>query len=265
MDAVPNGSRQIRSVVKAIHILECLSEARRPLSLDELARRTGYPKSTLHGLLCTMVPSAVVEQSPDDGKYRLGIRLFEFGCVFSSTRSVVTASRGIMQHIAFQTDESICLSTLDRNHVMVLDQSESSSAYHVASEPGARLPLHCTSQGKVFLAYQGSSFLNRALDNGLQAYTTHTICDRNALKQDLEQTRKQGFAIENGEFRVGLRSVAAPIFDSDGEVRYALAIIGMFRRVQSEEFEQATALVIEGAGKISSILGYRRNPLCMSF
>ena len=88
----------------------------------------------------------------------------------------------------------------------------------------------------------------------LQEYTNHTITTLPALQKEFEQIRRQGYAIENGEYKKGLRSVAAPIFDHDGKVRYAIGIIGMFRQIESEQFVRAISVVKETADKISSSL-----------
>ena len=88
----------------------------------------------------------------------------------------------------------------------------------------------------------------------LLAYTDHTITTPEALQKELEDIRNRGYAIENGEYKVGLRSVAAPVFDEDGQVRYAIGIIGMFRQIESEQFSRAVAVVRETAEKISRAL-----------
>ena len=90
------------------------------------------------------------------------------------------------------------------------------------------------------------------------AYTPHTITRREQLEAELERVQQQGFAVEDGEYRVGLRSVAAPIFSVEGQVRWAIGIVGMFRRVSSEEFQQARELVCRAAERISYDMGYRK-------
>ena len=86
---------RVQSVCKAMDLLSCLAEARTPLTLGELSRRTGMPKATVHGLLSALRSSAVVEQSDEDGRYRLGIRLFEYGCAVSRGWNVLEAAAEI--------------------------------------------------------------------------------------------------------------------------------------------------------------------------
>ena len=241
-----------------MELLRCLAEAGGALSLGELSRRTGIPKATAHGLLAAMRPSAVVEQSAEDGKYRLGIRLFEYGCAVSRGWNVLEAAAGPMRRVAEETGETVSLAALDHGDVLILDSAEANNNFRVVSEKGTRLPLHCTSQGKLLLAYLPAAE-RRALLRGCDfaAYTPHGHTSAQSLEEELLRIPGQGYAVENGEFRIGLRSVSVPVFGVDGAVAYAVSVVGMFRRVNSPELERATGLLREAARRISFDLGYR--------
>lgn len=249
---------RVQSVCKAMDLLACLAQAGAPLTLGELSSRTGMPRATVHGLLAAMRPSAVVEQSPADGRYRLGIRLFEYGCAVSRGWNVLEAAAGPMGHVAEETGETVSLSALDRGDVLILDRADAHSNFRVVSERGSRLPLHCTSQGKLLLAYQPPARQRQLLrECSFAAYTPHSHTDPAALEAELAEIRRRGYALENGELRIGLRSVAAPVFGVDGAAAYAVCVVGMFRRVNSPELERATELLLEAARQISFDLGYR--------
>ena len=251
--------RHVQSVVKALALLDCLARQRRPMTLGELSQAADLPKATVHGLLSSLRLGGAVEQSGADGKYQLGVRLFEYGCAVSASWDVVGFSREQMNHLALQTGCSVILSSLQGQEAMVLETAEATGAFRIVSEKGSRVPLHCTSQGKLLLAYLPSGEQRRllgALD--FTAYTPHTITQQQRLEDELERIRQQGCAVEDGEYRVGLRSVAAPIFSVEGQVRWDIGIVGMFRRVSSEEFQQARELVCRAAERISYDMGYRR-------
>lgn len=89
-----------------------------------------------------------------------------------------------------------------------------------------------------------------------QQYTPHTITDQARLVHQLQEIRSRGYAIEDGEYKVGLRSVSAPVFDSTGNLRYAMTTIGFFRRVASEDFAKATEATVKQARMLSAALGY---------
>ena len=254
---------RVQSVCKAMDLLSCLAEARTPLTLGELSRRTGMPKATVHGLLSALRSSAVVEQSDEDGRYRLGIRLFEYGCAVSRGWNVLEAAAEPLRHVAEETGETASIATLDRGDVLILDSADARSNFRVVSEKGSRLPVHCTSQGKLLLAYMPSAQRRTLLRNcDFAAYTPHSHTDLASLEGEMEQILRQGYAIENGELRIGLRSVAAPVFNVEGQAIYAICVVGMFRRVNSPELERATKLLLSAAERISFDLGYRsrQNP-----
>ncbi len=244
----------IQSVAKAMRLLDILAASSVPLTLAELSTLTHWPKSTIHGLLSTMRESSVVAQDAE-GRYMLGIRLFEYGCTLSSSWTIIETAKPFIQHISYATGEAVFLSILDRGEVITLDRADNRTGLQASAEMGCRLPVHCTSQGKLFLAYMPEEEREALLSRiELNAYTSHTITTEKALRSELEHIRQQGFAVENGEYKLGLRSVAAPIFDRDGEVRYAIGIIGMFRQLETDNFQKSIAVVRETAEKISKAL-----------
>ena len=252
-----NGGDPVRSIAKACALLDILTEAGRPMTLSELAEASGRAKSTVYGLLSSMRNAGLVDQDPDTGRYALGMRLFEYGSAVQRARSVIALCREPMRLLVGQTGESASLSMLDRGEALVLAHEEPDSAFHIVSETGAHLPSFCTAQGKVLLSALPRASAKRIFETHVQPYTPHTAQTFEALDAELDAVRKNGYAVENGEFRVGIRGVAAPVRDARGEVRYALGLIGMFRRVDSDEFRAATALVVQAAASLSEALGWR--------
>ena len=244
----------IQSVAKAMKLLDILAASTGPLSLAEISSMTGWPKSTIHGLLSTMRETSVVAQDTE-GRYMLGIRLFEYGCTLSNSWTIIETAKPFIQHVSYHTGEAMFLSILDRGEVITLDRAENRIGLPMSAEMGCRLPVHCTSQGKLFLSYMTEQEQEALLSRTeLCPYTQHTITTKSQLQKEFDKIKKQGYAIENGEYKVGLRSVAAPIFDAEGNVRYAIGIIGMFRQLETERFERAVQVVRETAAKISEEL-----------
>ncbi len=198
--------KTIHSVAKAIRLLDLLTAAAQPASLTELYQKTGWPKSTIHGLLSTMRESGLIEQTPN-GRYWLGIRLFEYGCAVSNSWDIGAIARPHMQNICTELGESVFLSVFDRAAVVTLAEEESRASLRVVSEVGARLPVHCTSQGKLFLANSSPAECRRILTHTeLKAYTPHTLTTPEQFVPELTRIREQGYAVENGEYKIGLCS-----------------------------------------------------------
>ena len=249
---------RIKSLNKAIEILNIIAKNRGTASLTEIAQISGYPPSTVYGILSTLRENGVVEQPPEDGKYCLGKRLFEWGMLVSSVQQAISTAHPVMEEISRKSGESVLLSALDGTEALIIDYVEAYIGLSVAAKPGSRMPLTATSQGKIFLAHMPPSEVRRIIKQvGYKNYTPHTIDNDEKLFQNLTLIREQGYSIEDGEFRIGLRSVSAPIYAIGGNVKYALTMVGMFRRVTSKEFEKAINLVVSAAGRISLSMGYR--------
>lgn len=244
----------ILSVAKAMELLQLLNQAAKPMPLTELVQKSGYPKSTVFGLLATMRAYGVVTQTAD-GKYALGLRLFEFGRQVERSWDISIVARPYMELLAQQANASVMLSICEGTSVITLDQVEARDKLRIVSDVGARLPIYCTSQGKGFLASrppQEAECLLRCLS--LAPFTPYTVTD----VQELDACRANGYAIENGEYKIGLRSISAPVYTVEGEVRYTVSVIGMFRSVHSDEFQVAVNCVQDTARMISTALGYQK-------
>jgi IclR family acetate operon transcriptional repressor len=238
-----------------MELLELLLRSRLPMTLQELSAASGYPKSTIHALLTTLRHHEIVRQN-DDGRYDLGIRLFECGCAVAERWDVTRVARPYLERLAAQTGASAFISVLEGNHAISLDQCAGGGGLQVIPEVGSRLPLHTTAQGKLFLSQPSESdVLQRVQRAGLTAYTPHTITDTGKLLHALEPIRRCGYAVENGEYKIGLRAVAAPVSDRDRKTRYALGVVGLFRRVESEEFQYAVEQTVLLARQLSRALG----------
>ena len=230
----------ILSVAKAMELLQALSRAEKPLTLAELTECSGYPKSTVFGLLTTMRAYDVITQTPE--------RKWDISRV----------ARPYMEHLSQRTGASVMLSICEGGSVITLDQVEARDKLRIVSDAGARLPIYCTSQGKVFLAHMPRAQAEKLLRRqSMTQFTPHTITDVSALLQEVDACRTDGFAIENGEYKIGLRSISAPVYTVDRTVRYTVGVIGMFRSTHSDEFRSAVEQVCATAATISAALGYR--------
>ena len=247
----------IRSVAKAMELLQLLSDAGEAMTLTAISERAGLPKSTVFGLLTTMRDYDVITQHAD-GKYALGLRLFEYGCRASAFWNISALARPYLEHLAEATGASAMLSTYENGHIVALDQAEGRDSLRIVSAPGARLPLHCTSQGKVFLSAMADHKAKRVLSRRtLEPYTPKTLVTWEELFRVMQAARENGYAVEEGEDRFGLCSPSAPVRDSSGAVRYAVGVVGMFDSVRSPDFQRDIDLTCAAAAQISTALGYR--------
>lgn len=242
---------------KAMELLELLLAQRRPMSLQEISARSGYPKSTAHALLTTLREYRMIGQDPD-GRYRLGIRLYEYGCAVSAMWDARQLAHPYLEQLAQALGTGAYLAIRSGDHVLSIDSCAASSGagLSVSVETGTPLPLHATAQGKLLLAAASEQELRRYCRQvGLQPYTRHSLTDPEALHSALAEIRARGYAVEDGEYRVGLRAVAAPVYDATGAPAYAIGVVGLFPRVQSEVFQLAVSKTVDAAARLSSALG----------
>ncbi|MCF6095608.1 IclR family transcriptional regulator [Thermovorax subterraneus] len=249
---------QIRSVAKALKIIDILAEARKELALHDIAQKLGLAKSTVHGLLATLKSFGYVEQSPFTGKYKLGVRLFEIGNIVAHSWDVRAVAAPYIQKLVNELEETVHLVVMDKGEVLYIDKRESLQSIRIVSQIRMRLPAHCTGVGKVLLAYLPSSEVKRIIaQKGLPRFTKNTITDPKALEEELVKIRIQGYAIDNEEIMDSLRCVAAPIRDHTGKVCAAISVSGPVARLDGEKLKLAIDLVTKTAKDISAGLGYR--------
>jgi len=245
---------RVRAVSKAMELIEALCSRRAPMALQELSTAVGYPKSTVHALLITLRDHAMVAQLPD-GRYTLGIRLFECGNAVSESWDIPQAVHPILEKLSIMTHASAFFSLLEDSWVISLDKVVGSDGIQIVPEVGCRLPAHATSQGKVLLAQLSDAEVEKRLQHvGMPPFTPHTITDMPAFLAGLAVIRQRGYAVEDGEYKIGMRSVSAPVTDSTGQVRFALGVVGLFRRVSSDEFQSAVSHVAAMAERLSDAL-----------
>jgi len=251
-------SSYICSVAKALTIIDLLADKGRSMSLAEIAGELGMPKSTLHRLLSTLREFYYVEQSPVDGRYKLGIRLFEIGNAVAINWDVRKVAAPYIQKLVDEFGETAHLVVMDKGEVLYIDKRESKQSLRIVSQIGMRLPAHCTGVGKVLLAYLQPAEVKRIIaQKGLKRYTGQTITDMRVLETELEKIRKLGYAVDNEEIMDSLRCVAAPIRSYNGKVCAAISVSGPVARMAGERFYQAIKLVMQTAADISAGLGYR--------
>ena len=249
---------KVKSLDKAMDILDVLSKERGGLSLSELSARCGFPKSTTHALASTMRDRGVLRQL-SDGNYALGMRLFEYGSAVSRGFDISALARPHLESLSSLTGANSVITLLDGDNAVSFDYAVSSTGVQIIPEIGVRLPLHCTSQGKLLLAYlPENKVASLYRKTQMQRYTPHTIADMDTLLSQLAAIREQGYAVEDGEYKVGLRSVSAPVYDNRGQIQYALTTVGFFRRVSAEDFLSAVEYTVKQALMLSTALGFEK-------
>lgn len=240
-----------------MELLDLIGENNKPMSLTEISEELGWPKSTIHGLIATLRDYNYVSQSEVDGKYFLGIRLFELGNLLQSSWNVHNLARPVMVKLNARFNETVHLAAEEKGEVLYLEKINSNRLFSIVSQVGSRLPMHCTGVGKVLLAFMPNNQAMRILQKQpMQAYTSRTITTLEAMERELKQIREKGYGSDNGEIMDSLSCVAAPIYDSSGKVHYALSISGINNNI-IEHGDSIIKELLEACDNISAEMGYR--------
>ncbi|MCL2163382.1 MAG: IclR family transcriptional regulator [Oscillospiraceae bacterium] len=251
-------SKNVKSIIKAAAIIDALADSDEPLALSAISRELGMAKSTLHGLISTLVDVGYVAQDVETGYYFLGFKLFEIGSTVSRKWNERKIAYPFMQKLAEKTGETIHLAVLDDGEVLYILKQESSDSIRIVTDMGIKLPAHCTGLGKVLLSglqpYDFKKFIRR---RSLDKYTDTTITNMERLKEELDRIRAQGYAIDEQEYVEGLRCVAVPIHNHRGDVTCALSVAGPVARMRGQVFEKKKQDVLEAAHEISRQMGYQ--------
>ncbi len=252
----PKSSSRLSSVANSIRLLKAFTDDEYELGVSSLAKRLGLAKSTVHRLASTLIKDDMLEQDKETGKYRLGLALFELGARVRRKMNVFNEAQLALKDLAEKTEETAHLTVLDHASVLFLYKFESRQAIRMKSVLGARVPAHCSADGKAMLAYLGNEAIESIAADGLAALTTKTITDVSQLIADLAQVRARGYAIDDEETEIGLRAIAAPIRDHNGDVVAAISIAGPIQRMTKKVVLAHAPKVVAAAEAISARLGH---------
>jgi IclR family transcriptional regulator, acetate operon repressor len=245
----------VQSVSRALNILEELAEAE-ALGVTEVGRRLGVHKATASRLLATLAEHGLVQRDGASDKYRLGLGLIHLAGSAIAGLDLVQQARPILEELAEQTRETVNLGVLEGDGVVYIDQITGQRSIVSMSWVGRRTPLHCTSNGKVLLAFMPEEELARRLSGRLEALTPNTVVDPDRLRSQLVEVRSRGYGHTVEELEEGLNAVAAPIRAVDGDVVAAVSVAGPAFRLRPVELPRIARITMDAAEAISRRLGY---------
>jgi DNA-binding IclR family transcriptional regulator len=247
----------IGSVQRALDILNLFNSQAPELGTTEIAEALKLHKSTTAGLVQTLQANGYLEQNPATRKYRLGLRLLERASVVFAQVPVRQIALPHLQQLRDQFDESVNLAVRDGREVVYIERVYSTKTLFIRTEIGKRAPVHATALGKAILA----CLPQEQVQTLVQGYTfvptsPNTLTDPERFLQELDQTREQGYAVDNEEYELGGRCVAAPIFDHTGQAIAGVSLSVPAPRLPVADIPRFGQAVRETARAISRSLGY---------
>jgi len=242
----------IQSVDRAVEILRCFGPGDK-LGVTEIGRRVGLHKSTVFGLINTLVSNGLLEKAPESDKYQLGIELFRLGSNVQSGIREIGAPH--VRQLMEATGETVNLVFPDGRDVIYVDKRESPHSMRICTSIGLRVPMYCTAVGKVVLAFMDAERQDALIDGlELTPRTGNTIKTREELREQLKKIRAAGFAIDNEELEYGLVCVAVPILNRTGEPVAALSVSGPKQRMTCEKIDEMYNVLSVHSRDISHVI-----------
>ena len=221
----------MRTVDRTLEIFEAFAEAKRPLSLSELARMINMPVSSCHGLLRTLQKSGYMFALEVRRRYYPTRRLFEVGAALAAHDPIADRLIPVMEKIREETNETILLGQRQDDHIVYLHVLESSQMIRYAAPIGALKPLPSTGIGKAFLGELSDDELAAYLSKiDLVQITPSTIVNREQLLADVQRSRKRGYFVTRGENIPDVMAIARA-FEMEGE-HLAIAVAGPIHRLE---------------------------------
>jgi IclR family transcriptional regulator, acetate operon repressor len=244
------------AALKVFAVLETVTSAQRPLAVAELAALLAVPKPTMHRIVRQLDSEGLLQREPHSRVYGPGPRLLSFalGAVRSSMRSA--PRHAVLEALSAKVGETCNFGMIAGNAVLYLDRVEASWPFGLRFEPGSRVPLHCTSVGKLLLSIQPRQRRDEVIRaTPLARYTENTITDPGALHAELDEIRKRGYSIDNQEFLAGVVCLAVPVRDKKAVICAGLAISAPNARMSVQEAVAHLPVLFEAAKQLATHLG----------
>jgi len=244
----------VQVIERMFALIDVLASREEAISLKEISEKTGLHPSTAHRILNDLATGRFVDR-PQPGSYRLGMRLLELGNLVKSRLNVRDAALLPMRDLHKLIQQPVNLSVRQGDEIIYVERAYSErSGMQVVRAIGGRAPLHLTSVGKLFLAADDPLRVRAyATRTGLNGHTKNSLTQLPVLERDLSKVRQFGVARDNEELELGVRCMAAGIYDDQGKL-----VAGLSISAPAERLEEAWLPKLQGTAKeISASLGYR--------
>jgi DNA-binding IclR family transcriptional regulator len=251
----------VQSIGRAFAILEEVARNRDGIGLADLSKKVGLHNSTTFHLVKTMVSLGYIRQLKDSKRYRIGRPLFALAASALDEMEMVSMAMPVLDDLSRATGESSHFATRMSDAVVVMARTPGPGAFQLTDRVGVVRPAYCTALGKVILAALRPDQLDRYLDRvELKSLTSKTITNAQRLRRELQEIRRSGIAIDDGEFDTEMRCAAMPVHDFSGQVVGAIGISGPVWRLSIQALQTKARDLLEAAKGLSEAFGASKAP-----
>lgn len=245
----------IKSLDRAIRILAFVSEGRNT-NLSAIAEQMAESPATVYRVLVTLEGQGMVEFDADEQSWHVGPAAFVIGARFLRRTSLVERARPVMRRLMEATGETANLGIERNGAVLFLSQVETHASIRAFFPPGTLSPIHASGIGKALLAHMDDAQRDRCFaTGGLETFTPNTLVDRADLQANLHLIRERGFSYDDEERNLGMRCIAAPVFDINREAVAGISVSGPTSRVCEATLQELANPVLEAARELTAAIG----------
>lgn len=245
----------VQALDRGLTLLQALAKEN-GLTLTDIALRLGMPPSSAHRMLATLQKHGFAEFDDPTQEWSVGIEAFRVGNTYLVRTNLLEAAREFMRRLMEETGETANLAIADKGEVVFLSQVESHNPIRAFFRPGTRGLLHASGIGKALLANMGRDDIDKILQKkGLPEFTPKTLTSPKALYADLEATRVRGWSFDDEERYLGMRCIAAPIFNGFGEAIAGISVSGPTVRFPDPVIAEIGPVVRRAADDVTEKIG----------
>ena len=247
----------IQSVDRALEILALFSYAKPRWGITEIAAAMNLPKGTIHNIVSTLDSAGFLKKDQETRKYFLGPRLFSLGTIMGGSLEINQRALGPAHNLVERTGLMSRVAIWDHDAALLTLEVAPHNYSTLAQRIGPRVAAYCSALGKSLLAYLTGSEIKNYLDRTeFTPFTPKTIVSKEDLLEEIERTRKRGYAINNEEIALGRASLAAPVFGRDQRIAGAISQAGNVDQILGSGMNTLVQNLKATAGEISMALGY---------
>jgi DNA-binding IclR family transcriptional regulator len=249
-------SYAVPSVSRAMKILELLAQSQRGLTLSDISRRLGLPKSSTHVLIKTLELNGYLKNSKLTGRYCFGLRLVSLSNMALENLDLREQARPFLQELMLRTRLNVHLAILEGAEAVIIEKIEAPGMLRLATWVGRRLDANSSAVGKALLAFAEEECTHRFTLRPLARNNKNTITSPERLARELKKVRQLGYAFEDEEGEIGFRCIGAPVYDAANRAIAAISVAGTTSQIFDDRERELAAMVKLAALQISAHLGH---------
>ncbi len=248
-ESYPDGVK-VRSLYKAIKLLDYFNSAHPERGISELAELSGMLKSSIYNIMSTFESCGVIEKNPKTSQYRLGLKILELSNVLSQDDVFWQIIRPFMEELTEETGETVFLATPYGTNIIYREAAFPKHAISARAIKGVVAPMYCTSLGKAILSCMDPSMTEQVIAAGMAPFTPYTITDPQTFREEISRIRTLGYSVDNMEHEYGIKCVGVPLCNERSQVIGGISLSGPSLRFNEQQIVEYAKLLGERAHQI---------------